>query len=103
MLEREGKGDGQVPRNMRLMAVMIDVVQPYIITHPSGLVHHKDPKTALMMRWSVRGCFGVNASTLFWGHWPTDEARKEAQSQGFPATQSLDMSKLSAVRAVIWF
>jgi hypothetical protein len=51
---------------------MLDVVQPYIVTHPQGSVTRHDPDLNFMVRWAVRGCFSVNTSSVHWGPWPAN-------------------------------
>ena len=58
---------------------MIDVVQPYITTHPHGVVRRHDISVPVFVRWAVRGCFEVDGSRLLWGLWPSEAEVKSFQ------------------------
>ena len=64
---------------------MIDVVQPYITTHPHGIVERHDANLPFFVRWAVRGVFASNASAVLWGRWPNNDDRKDAAGHNFPA------------------
>lgn len=64
---------------------MIDVVQPYITTHPHGIVERHDANLPFFVRWAVRGVFASNASAVLWGRWPSNDERKAAAGRNFAA------------------
>lgn len=60
---RGSKGDGHIPRNVRLLFSVIDAIEPYIVLEDlSELSKASEPYTA----WSVSGAFHVDATLVQW-------------------------------------
>jgi len=77
-LEIGGSGDGHVPRNMRLAALLLDVVQPYVVLHcpcesfADDIISSSELDVSLTIQWEVGGCFDVDQTSLMWGRFPTE-------------------------------
>eukprot|EP00940_MAST-03C_sp_MAST-3C-sp2_P001016 g1016.t1 len=81
-LDVGGSGDGHVPRNMRLAALLLDVLQPYInlqcpcANFADGNEGTEPPTTqnatSVTFEWEVGGAFEVDSTELHWGSWPSD-------------------------------
>ena len=75
-LEYRQSGDGHVPRNMRLAALLLDIVQPYVVLHcPCESFaddHDMSLTDSLTIQWEVGGCFDVDETSLMWGRFPTE-------------------------------
>ena len=75
-LEYRQSGDGHVPRNMRLAALLYDIVQPYVVLHcPCESFaddHDMSLTDSLTIQWEVGGCFDVDETSLMWGRFPTE-------------------------------
>jgi len=62
--EAGAAGDGHVPRNLRLAALAVEMVQPYVVLHP---VSPKAlPGTTLRVTWHVGGSARVDETRLEW-------------------------------------
>lgn len=77
-LDVGGSGDGHVPRNMRLAALFLDVLQPYVnlVCPCAGFVDDDsddpgDDVDTVTFQWEVGGAFQVDSTELWWGRWPS--------------------------------
>ena len=80
-LDAGGSGDGHVPRNMRLAALLLDVLQPYVNLQCPCASFVDDPgslapidNATVTFQWEVGGAFHVDATDLWWGKWPTNSS-----------------------------
>ena len=69
MLKADGKGDGELPRNIRLALFIAEIVQPYIVFSDAGESAAANGK--LQVGWEVGGSVWVDETYIVWGPWPS--------------------------------
>lgn len=68
VLDASSKGNGHVPRNIRLAIMTVDIVQPYvcILSASTSSISSSGSKPSLAVKWHVGGSVTVDATWLAW-------------------------------------
>lgn len=67
MLLRGGKGDGHVPRNVRLLLTAVDALEPYVVLPEGPRIDFNPEDRRVKFSWKIGGAFVVDGTYLQWG------------------------------------